>query len=133
MPTFKNLYILIAEDDMDDAEIILQSFEAHPAFAKIEIVDNGKALLESLKNNPEKPDVILTDINMPIVNGMEALFEINTHETLREIPAFVYSTAINPIYEAQCKVLGTKGYLIKPADLDEFYKIPEKILQILEA
>jgi len=132
MPELKNLYIIIAEDDTDDAETILETFKAHPAFAKIEIVNNGKELLDSLHQNSEKPDVILTDINMPLVDGMEALFQINAHESLRKIPAFVYSTAINPVYEAQCKVLGTKGFLIKPYDLKEFNKIPEKILQILE-
>jgi CheY-like chemotaxis protein len=133
MPTFKNLHIIIAEDDADDAETVLMCFESHPAFTKIDIVGNGKELLDVLKNNPEKPDIILTDINMPIIDGMEALFEINSHESLRKIPAFVYSTAINPVYEAQCKVLGTKGFLIKPYDLKEFKKIPEKILQILES
>lgn len=131
MSVSNNLFIIIAEDDEDDAETIADSFKSHPAFAKVLLVANGKELLDTLKNNEPKPDIILTDINMPIVDGMEALFAINNDEKLRKIPAFVYSTAINPVYEEQCKVLGTKGFLIKPFDLREFNEIPNKILRIL--
>ncbi len=125
------LHILIAEDDIDDAETIFDSFSAHPLFSKVDLVSNGKELLDFLENASEKPDLILTDINMPIVNGIEALEQINEDEVLREIPAFVYSTAINPVYAAQCEALGTKGFLTKPFSLKDFNEIPNKILNIL--
>jgi CheY-like chemotaxis protein len=131
MTELNNLFIIIAEDDTDDAETIFESFNAHPSFAQVDIVANGKELLDSLQKSEKKPDIILTDINMPIVSGIEALFEINAHEALRKIPAFVYSTAINPVYEEQCRILGTKGFIIKPFSLKEFNDIPEKILDIL--
>ncbi len=125
------LHILIAEDDIDDAETIFDSFSANPLFSKVDLVSNGKELLDFLENASEKPDLILTDINMPIVNGIEALEQINEDEVLREIPAFVYSTAINPVYAAQCEALGTKGFLTKPFSLKDFNEIPNKILNIL--
>jgi len=131
MTLLKKLHILIAEDDFDDGEIIEASFDKHTAFVKVDLVKNGLELLEFLKNNA-KPDVILTDINMPILSGIDALKEICNDDTLRGIPAFVYSTAINPIYEAKCMELGTKGFLIKPYSLAEYDEIPNKILQILE-
>jgi CheY-like chemotaxis protein len=126
------LNILIAEDDIDDAETIFHSFDIHPLFAQVDLVTNGKELLDFLEKAEVKPDVILTDINMPIVNGIEALVQIKENETLREIPAFVYSTAINPIYASQCEALGTKGFLIKPFNLTEFNEIPGKILAVLD-
>jgi len=125
----QELHILIAEDDIDDAEIIEASFARHSSFTNVDIVKNGKELLDYLGN--KIPDVILTDINMPILNGIEALTAIHENENLRNIPAFVYSTTINPSYEARCKELGTKGFLIKPFQLDEFYEIPNRILYIL--
>lgn len=124
------LHILIAEDDVDDGEIIEASFARHPSFLNVDIVKNGKELLDYLKDN-KIPDVILTDINMPILNGIEALAEIHEDASLRNIPAFVYSTTINPSYEARCKELGTKGFLIKPFRLEEFYEIPNRILYLL--
>jgi len=128
----KELHILIAEDDPDDAETILESFEKHPAFKRVDIVINGKELLNYLNGDGDKPDVILTDINMPIVNGIEALAAIHENDAISGIPTFVYSTAVNPTYEAQSAALGTKGFLIKPFTLHEFDEIPNKILKILE-
>jgi len=132
MTKLRQLHILIAEDDFDDGEIIESSFEKHAAFEKVSLVKNGQELLDFLKTNVnEKPDVILTDINMPILSGIDALKEICSDDELQHIPAFVYSTAINPIYEAKCMELGTKGFLIKPYSLAEYDEIPNKILEIL--
>jgi len=132
MIQLRNLHILIAEDDFDDGEIIEASFGKHDAFAKVSLVKNGQELLEFLKNNTvETPDVILTDINMPILSGIDALKQIVDDNDLKSIPAFVYSTAINPIYEAKCMEMGTKGFLIKPYSLAEYDEIPDRILEIL--
>lgn len=126
------LHILIAEDDIDDAETIYKSFDLHPFFNKIDVVANGKELLDFLSDaDGVRPDIILTDINMPIVSGIEALAKISQDSELREIPAFVYSTAINPVYEAECIRLGTKGFLIKPFTLREFNEIPNKIVKMM--
>jgi len=133
MTQLRNLHIIIAEDDIDDGEIIEQSFAKHPDFIKISIVKNGKELLEFLKNGLEKPDVILTDINMPIINGLEALAEISNDTELSKITAFAYSTSINPIYESKCMQYGVKAFLIKPFVLEEFDDIPHKIMDVIHS
>ncbi|HEX8561574.1 MAG TPA: response regulator [Flavobacterium sp.] len=133
MDELKDLHIIIAEDDPDDGEIILASFSKHESFAKVNVVSNGKELLDNLKDaSAEKPDVILTDINMPILSGIEVLEAICEDSELSQIPAFVYSTSINPIYEVQCMKLGTKGFIIKPFRLKDFDNIPTKIIEILK-
>lgn len=131
MTKLEDLHILIAEDDPDDGEIIQASFSKHSAFGKVEIVANGKELLENLKTDSAKPDIILTDINMPILSGIEALEAIFDDSVLSQIPAFVYSTSINPVYQVKCMKLGTKGFIIKPFRLKDFDNIPNKILDIL--
>jgi len=126
------LHILIAEDDVDDGEIILESFLKHTAFAVVDLVKNGRELIDFLKSTDNnKPDVILTDINMPILSGLDALREIYEDIQLKNIPAFAYSTSINPIYEAKCSQFGAKGYLVKPMNMKGFYDIPNKILAAL--
>ena len=134
MIKFENLYILIAEDDIDDGEIVRDSFLTHPSFSKAHWVKNGKELLDFL-HAPDvaKPDVILTDINMPILNGIEALQQIHTDAQLRKIPLFVYSSTINPIYETKCKELGTRAFLTKPFNLGDFNQIPVQIISTLMA
>jgi CheY-like chemotaxis protein len=133
MNSLKDLYIIIAEDDVDDGEIILRSFSKHASITKVDWVKNGKELLDLLKNKPtELPDFILTDINMPIINGIEALTEIIKDANLAHIPVFVYSSTLNPDYEAKCKQLGAVEYLIKPFSFFAFDEIPFKIIEILE-
>ena len=134
MPEKYNLHIVIAEDDMDDADVIADTFTNNPNFSKVSLVANGEELLNFLKNdsNPN-PDVILTDINMPLVDGIEALQEILNTKELKDIPCFVYSTSINPSYKEKCDHLGVKAYLIKPYSFEAFAEIPKTILSIIQA
>ncbi|MBF4491274.1 MULTISPECIES: response regulator [unclassified Flavobacterium] len=128
-----NLHIIIAEDDHDDADVITETFSKNPDFRKVSLVANGEELLNYLKNTSnEIPDVILTDINMPIIDGIEALQEILNTDGLKNIPCFVYSTSINPVYKERCDLLGVKGYLIKPYSIEAFEEIPKNILKIIE-
>ncbi|MCV2485227.1 response regulator [Flavobacterium sp. SH_e] len=134
MPQKYNLHIIIAEDDMDDADVITETFTNNPNFSKVSLVANGEELLNYLKNpSNENPDVILTDINMPIIDGIEALQEILNNDELKNIPCFVYSTSINPSYKEKCDDLGVKAYLIKPYSFEAFAEIPKTILSIIEA
>ncbi|MDA6072495.1 response regulator [Flavobacterium sp. AC] len=133
MQNLNNLHILIAEDDSDDADIIFEAFTKNTNFEKVNLVTNGEELLNYLKNSSNKiPDVILTDINMPIVDGIEALQEILNTTELKKIPCFVYSTSINPVYKEKCDLLGIKAYLIKPYSIEGFDEIPKSILSLIE-
>jgi len=134
MPEKYNLHIVIAEDDIDDADVITETFTKNPNFSKVSLVANGEELLNYLKNGSnENPDVILTDINMPIIDGIEALQEILSNDELKNIPCFVYSTSINPSYKEKCDDMGVKAYLIKPYSFEAFAEIPKTILSIIEA
>jgi CheY-like chemotaxis protein len=128
----RKLHIVIAEDDADDGEIMVDSFRRNGSFSQIDLVRNGVELLDFLNANGAMPNIILTDINMPLMSGIEALEEICDDPVLSAIPAFVYSSTLNPIYEAKCMRLGTKGFLIKPLSLQEFDEIPKRIISILE-
>ncbi|MDW8848458.1 response regulator [Flavobacterium sp. MMLR14_040] len=133
MTKLNNLHIIIAEDDEDDADVISEIFNKNPDFDKVSLVSNGEELLNYLKNTAnETPDVILTDINMPIIDGIEALQQILNTDTLKTIPCFIYSTSINPAYKEKCDSLGVKGYLIKPYSIEGFEEIPKQIIKIIE-
>lgn len=133
MPEKLNLHILIADDDVDDADLMFETFTNHPNFAKISLVANGEELINFLKDTSKQtPDVILTDINMPILDGIEALEKILNIREFKNIPCFVYSTSINPSYKEKCDIIGVKSYLIKPYSFAAFAEIPKKILSIIE-
>ena len=128
-----NLHIVIAEDDTDDTEIILESFSRHSSFTKISLVKNGKELIDFLNSDEEKPDVILTDINMPVVNGIEALKEISRNSEMSQIISFAYSTSINILYQKKCLQYGAKAFIIKPGVIGEFERIPHKIMEVINS
>ena len=110
MPQLNNLHIIIAEDDIDDADIIRHTFNKNPDFAKVSLVANGEELINYLEDTSnETPDIILTDINMPILDGIEALQQILNNNNLKTIPCFVYSTSINPVYKEKCDLMGVKA------------------------
>lgn len=124
-----DLHIVIAEDDDDDREVISDCFKRHNGFSRVDVVANGRDLLDFLRNGDALPDIVLTDINMPIMDGIRALEEIFEDDRLKRIPTFVYSTSINPLHQDKCERLGIKAYLIKPFDLDGFERIPVEILE----
>lgn len=127
----KNLHILIAEDDPDDGEIMLEIFSQHGSYTQINLVKNGLELLQYLSQGTKMPDVILTDINMPIMSGIEALEKLHESDNLSSIPTIVYSSTLNPAYQIKCMNLGTKGFLVKPLKMTDYKKIPVTILEIL--
>ncbi len=127
----RNLHIIIVEDDVDDGEFMLKSFVKHPAFSKVQWAKNGKALLEMLRGSEKSPDLILTDINMPIINGIETIEELTRDPKLRSIPIFACSSTVNPAYKKKCMALGTKAFLTKPFDLFEYDLFPNKIISAL--
>ena len=130
----RNLTILIAEDDADDADFIMESFYQHEYFHKVEIVKNGKELIEYVLNNErKKPDIILTDINMPLMNGFQALEEISKLKEYSKVLKFVYSTSINPSYKTLYSGLDISGWIIKPYTFNGFQKIPTQIIQVIGA
>lgn len=132
MKKVNQLYIIIAEDDHDDGELMCEYFEKNESFKNLKWVKNGKELLDNLHSDQIKPDLILTDINMPIMNGIEAVEEIFNNPALCGIPVFVFSSANNPIYEAKCKQLGCIAFLLKPFDLSGYEELPYKLIYLLK-
>ena len=132
MKIIKNLFILIAEDDEDDSTFILESFKKHPLFSKVEVLKNGKEVLNYLNDDSKrKPDLILTDLNMPVMNGLELLKEIFNHHEFKQICTFAYSTSCSLIYQKKCVDLGAIAFLQKPSDIINFNTIPQKIITLL--
>jgi CheY-like chemotaxis protein len=133
MRHLKELFIIIAEDDVDDGELVLESFIKHDAFSQAILVKNGLELMQNLEASRDNlPDIILTDINMPIKGGIEVLTELFQDPEFCRIPVFIYSSTLNPTYEEKCKELGSIGYLIKPFNLAAFDEIPYQLLYALK-
>ena len=108
-----NLTLLYVEDSYESMELTLDLFEDF--FENIITATNGQEALE--KFNKNKIDIVITDINMPVMNGLEMLNEIR--KTNKEIPVLVLSAYSESEYFIESIKLGVNGYILKPIDYQQ--------------
>jgi CheY-like chemotaxis protein len=119
--------ILIAEDNSTNQQLIDIVFEELGVDYKLAI--NGQDVIDIYKKYHEDFDLILMDINMPILNGIEAFYEIREYEENQSLnPIPVVALTANAIKGDREKFisLGMNDYLSKPINLDELEKILQK-------
>jgi len=112
---------LLIEDDKIDAMTVKRSFTEIDVPNDIITVSNGEEALAYLEESAnELPCLILLDLNMPRMNGIEFLKAAKTDMRLRKIPVIVLTTS-NDIQDRQdCFELGAAGYMVKPVDYMDF-------------
>jgi len=122
----------MADDDPDDHELIREAMEDAGFRGQIKFVENGEELLNCLLRKGDgtpSPDLILLDLNMPRVNGYDALEAIKQHPDLRRIPVVVLTTSsrgddIDRIYD-----LGGNSFITKPASYPEFAVVARNLMK----
>jgi CheY-like chemotaxis protein len=115
--------VLLLEDDAVDATTVKKAAkDLNVANPLIHFV-NGEEALEYLQNQANPiPCVILLDLNMPRMNGIEFLKIIKADSTLRCIPIIAITTSKADFDKSQCFDNGIAGYIVKPDNYDEFVK-----------
>lgn len=127
-------HILLVEDNEGDILLTIDAFEESRINSKISIARNGQEALDFLfKNgnfkNSEKPDLILLDINMPILNGHEVLEKIKKDSILKKIPVIMLTTSSNQNDIDKAYENHVNSYITKPIEISDFL---EAILKIEE-
>lgn len=122
-----SLDILLVEDDPNDAELTLMAFRKYKVSTSIYWVKNGEEAINFLlhPNHPDGrtnpvPRVIMLDIKLPLVNGIEVLKELKSHEETRKIPVVMITSSRMDSDIEKCYDLGANSYVVKPVDLDHF-------------
>ena len=116
-PSLDGLSIFLAEDEFINQHMISSFLKEQGAL--VTICENGLALLRALEKS--RPDVILTDINMPMMDGLEATRQIRKSERChgREYVPIIALTAVETQgYDTTCFAAGMDEYFTKPLDLD---------------
>jgi CheY-like chemotaxis protein len=113
--------ILIVEDDLDDQFLLKKVFERIGVESDLVFFPNGKEALDYLKTSGKETFMILCDINMPVMNGLELRERINKDEELRRksIPFIFLSTAARPIDVCTAFELSVQGFFVKESTLLE--------------
>jgi CheY-like chemotaxis protein len=118
--TMKKNTILLVEDDELDVISVERSLRRLEIQFELHTAHNGKEALAML-NQPGKsitPDVILLDLNMPKMNGIEFLKIIRQTDALKDINVFVMTTSTELVDRNLTEQLGISGYIIKPLNYD---------------
>jgi len=119
------LTILLVEDNRDHAELIQRSFQEHGLDGSIEHVLDGESALSYLFRRGEfadrpRPRLILLDLRLPRVDGLEVLREIKQSPELQRIPAVVLTTSDADRDVARAYAEHANSYLVKPVDFSQF-------------
>ena len=111
-------FILIADDDQEDRYLLHTAFEEIGQSDDIALVENGLqvfAYLDTSLEQSDMPALIVLDLNMPILNGMETLSRLKAHNLYKNIPVIMFTTSIHEVEKARCLEIGAADFIKKPA------------------
>ena len=125
----KNLKpILLVEDDYVDALTVTRALKELKVPNKLIHLQNGEEALDYLQDKQQKkPCIILLDLNMPRMNGLEFLKAAKEDENIRSIPIVILTTSTEHQDRHASFDLSVAGYMIKPVDYNEFVGMMETI------
>ena len=127
------LSIIIADDDFDEIDLLKIAFEKSPNFEIIDCVNNGQEIIDAIEKGKKRPDEILTDMYMPILNGLEATEILRMNDQNATISVIIFSTTINPSITEKASHLGIIGTLLKPFMMDDYQELPGKVEEMLNS
>lgn len=122
--------VLLVEDDDNDVDLTLRSLRGHGMSSRIEIARNGEAALDFLfcrgayegRSKDKPPKMVLLDLKLPRVQGLELLREIKERPSTREIPVVVLTSSNLDVDVKRAYQLGANSYIVKPVDFVRFSK-----------
>lgn len=131
----KPITMLLAEDDLDDRYLISEALDESGVENQLFIVENGEDLLDFLKNRGKyvdkekypRPGLILLDLNMPLMDGREALAEIKNDPNLRRIPIIVLTTSQKEEDIQDTYAMGITGYITKPMTFSGLVEVMKSV------
>lgn len=127
----RDCILMMADDDPDDREFVREAFAKSGFAGEFRYVEDGGALVDYLeeaqapgvKSDCRMPDLILLDLNMPRVDGYEALKRIKSSDRLRRIPIVVLSTSDSERDILQTYDEGVNSFITKPRGFDELVEM----------
>jgi len=120
--------ILLVEDNSNDVELVLRALKKHNLANKVHLVENGVAALDYIfgtgayagRNTQDIPKVILLDLNLPKLGGLEVLRRIKSDERTKMIPVVMMTSSKEKKDIVESYKLGVNSYIVKPVDFGQF-------------
>lgn len=123
--------IMMIDDDAEDQWIVREALDQLNTGDVAKYVSNGQEALSILDHEFESghtPNLIVLDLNMPLMNGTATLGRLKADSRFSDIPVIIYSTSINPFERDKCMALGAHSYITKPISIEESVQTAETFL-----
>ena len=123
-----SLKVLLIEDDMIEVMKLNRAKNSLNLNHNIIEANNGEEALNILEDRDNLPDIILLDLNMPKISGIEFLKILKAHDTLKYLPTIVLTTSSNERDLLECYKIGIAGYVLKHLKYEDYVSKIEKLL-----
>lgn len=129
---YKPVEILLVEDNPGDARLTAIALERNKIVVNLNVVTDGGKAMAYLNREGEyakvpRPDLILLDLNLPIMDGREVLADIKSNPKLKHIPVVVLTTSEAEEDIVKTYALHANCFITKPVDLNQFIKVVSSI------
>jgi len=129
------LLVLLVEDNPDHAELVIRNLAEHPVPNRVIHLTHGQAALDYLLRREDyanaaqspRPHIILLDLRLPRVDGLQVLQVIKTSENLRQIPVIILTTSDTEQDSTRAYYNYANSYLVKPLGYEQFRKLIQDI------
>ena len=126
---YDDVEILFAEDSIDDATLAIRALTKSGFTNKIHHVKDGAEALDFIygkgmyasRNIKERPKLILLDLKMPKMTGMQVLEKVKSDPDLKSIPVVILTSSKEDPDIKECYALGANSYIVKPVDSNNFF------------
>jgi two-component system response regulator len=113
-------YVLLVEDNPDDIALTLRAFRKNNLLNEVVVAKDGEEALEKLCSGAPLPQLVLLDLKLPKVDGLEVLRRIRKDEKLRLLPVVIMTSSREERDIVEGYSLGANSYIQKPVDFDQF-------------
>jgi chemotaxis family two-component system response regulator Rcp1 len=125
---FRPIEILLVEDNPGDVKLTQMALENAKVINNLHVVNNGKEALEFLFSQKQiKPDIVLLDLNLPIIDGREVLKKIKEDSNLKRTPVVILTSSKAEEDIIKTYDLHANCYITKPIDLEQFLNVIKTI------
>jgi two-component system response regulator len=120
--------VLLVEDNPDDLELALLAFERGNVPVAVDVARDGAEALDYFAgHHAEPPQVVLLDIKLPLVDGIDVLRQVKSDQRTRHIPIVMLTSSAQDRDLRACYALGANSYIVKPVDMERFMAAVDNI------
>jgi two-component system response regulator len=135
LPNMNEVEVLLVEDNSSDAELTLRALKKHNLANKVFHVKDGAEAIDFLfaqgaythRKVENSPKVVLLDLKLPKVDGIEVLRRIKSDDRTKVIPVVVMTSSREDRDLNECYKLGVNGYVVKPVEFEDFARVVSQL------